>query len=45
MARAYAARPLTIGITQVLVIPAGDHGPATTGYSWPDRKPYSWLVE
>jgi catechol 2,3-dioxygenase-like lactoylglutathione lyase family enzyme len=35
----------SIGITQMLVIPAGDHGPAMTGYGWPDRKPYFWLVD
>ena len=35
----------SIGITQMLVIPAGDQGPAMTGYGWPDRKPYFWLVD
>ena len=35
----------SIGITQMLVIPPGSHGPAMTGYGWPDRKPYFWLVD
>lgn len=35
----------SIGIAQMLVIPAGDHGPAMTGYGWSDRKPFFWLVD
>ncbi|MCZ2810820.1 VOC family protein [Modestobacter sp. VKM Ac-2979] len=35
----------SIRIAQMLVIPAGDHGPAMTGYGWSDRKPFFWLVD
>ncbi|MCZ2821344.1 VOC family protein [Modestobacter sp. VKM Ac-2977] len=35
----------SIGIAQMLVVPAGDHGPAMTGYGWSDRKPFFWLVD
>jgi catechol 2,3-dioxygenase-like lactoylglutathione lyase family enzyme len=35
----------SIGIAQMLVVPAGAHGPAMTGYGWPDRKPFFWLVD
>ncbi len=37
----------SIGITKMLEIPADPGGarPAMTGYGWPDRKPYFWLVD
>ncbi len=37
----------SIGITRMLDIPAESGGarPAMTGYGWPDRKPYFWLVD
>lgn len=37
----------SIGITKMLEIPAvpQQDQPAMTGFGWPDRKPYFWLID
>lgn len=40
-------RPLlaTLGIELLLEIPATPADPAMTGYGWPDKKPFFWLID